>query len=64
MHVVQRAFKPGRFDKWKCVHYDETADPAFCHVCAKAGEVEGELKGFCLPTRKMIMYLALLHVSV
>ena len=41
--VVQRAFKQGWFDKWKCVHYDETADP---HICAKAREVEGELKGF------------------
>ena len=41
--MVQRAFKQGWFDKWKCVHYDETADP---HICAKAREVEGELKGF------------------
>ena len=42
-NVVQRAFRPSWFDKWKWIHYDETADAAFCHVRTKAEE-EGKLK--------------------
>jgi len=41
--VVQVAFKPTWFDRWNRLHYDESSDAAFCHVCAKAEE-EGKLK--------------------
>jgi len=32
--VVQVAFKPTWFDGWNWLHYDESSDAAFCHVCA------------------------------
>ena len=41
--IVQLAFRPTWFDKWNWLHYDESADVAFCHVCVKAEE-EGKLK--------------------
>ena len=41
--MVQRAFISSWFDKWKWIHYDETADAAFCHVCMKADKA-GKLK--------------------
>ena len=41
--VVQRAFKATWFDQWNWIHYDESADVVFCHVCAKADE-QGKLK--------------------
>ena len=31
------------FDIWSWIHYDESSDSAFCHICAKA-EGEGKLK--------------------
>lgn len=41
--VVQVAFKATWFDKWTWIHYDESTDNAFCHICTKAEE-EGKLK--------------------
>ena len=29
-NVMQRAFKPSWFYKWKWIHYDETINAAFC----------------------------------
>ena len=41
--VEQRAFQPIWFAKWSWIHYDESSDSAFCHICVKA-EGEGKLK--------------------
>ena len=36
--VIQRSIKPTWFEKWEWLHYDESADAAFCHVFTKAEE--------------------------
>ena len=41
-NVVQRAFNVKWFEQCKLIHYDESTDAAFCHVCYKALE-EGKL---------------------
>ena len=35
--IVKRSFQSQCFNKWQWLHYDETQDLAFCHVCATAG---------------------------
>ena len=31
--IVERSFQPGWFQKWPFLHYDESNDSVFCHVC-------------------------------
>lgn len=31
--IVERSFQPGWFNKWPFLHYDESIDCVFCHVC-------------------------------
>ena len=31
--VVERNIQPGWFNKWPFIHYDESIDSVFCHVC-------------------------------
>ena len=38
-----RAFQSGWFQHWHCLHYDESKDAAFCHICVAAIET-GKMK--------------------
>ena len=42
-NVVKRSFQATWFDKFAWLHYDESNDLAFCHLCSRA-ETEGKLK--------------------
>ena len=33
---IKRAFQATWFKKWRWLHYDESKDVAFCHLCLKA----------------------------
>ena len=55
-NVVQRAFLSSWFDKWKWIHYEETADAAFCYVCMKAdkaGKLKANSKDFAFHRRDL-----------
>ena len=41
--VVERSFQASWFQKWKWLHYDESNDLVFCHICMKAN-AEGKLR--------------------
>lgn len=41
--AVQRTFQASWFDKFKWLHYDESADSVVCHLCSRAHH-EGKLK--------------------
>ena len=36
--VVHRSFQPSWFNQWKFLHYDESRDVVFCHICLKGFE--------------------------
>ena len=68
---VNRCFQPIWFSKWPFLHYDESRDLVFCHVCMKADQTSHKIRGsnadaafvsllLCIIK---ILYLIILHAG-